>query len=121
MELKCVIIDDEPQGSLVLVTFADRIGNVEVLGNFDSLKDGFDYLRSINYDVDIVFLDVRLHKKLSIDYLLETGEDKLINIVFVSAYQESQFKDKGVQYFEWLEKPVRYSIYEELIEKFRNK
>lgn len=120
MELKCVIIDDEPRASLILVNFANRLDDLIVLDTFDTLKDGFDYLKSINYEVDIVFLDVQLNIESSIEYLLKTGEDKIFNIVFTSAYRASLFQDKNIQYFEWLEKPIPYSKFDELIEKIRN-
>lgn len=119
MELKCVIIDDEPRASLILENFANRANDLVVLDTFDTLKGGFDYLKSINYDVDIVFLDVQLNKESSIEHLLKTGEDKLINIVFTSAYRASQFQDKNVQYFDWLEKPIPYRSFEELIHNFK--
>jgi two-component SAPR family response regulator len=121
MELKCVVIDDEPRASLILVNFANRLNDVVILDTFDTLKGGFDYLKSINYEVDIVFLDVQLNKESSIEHLLKTGEDKLMNIVFTSAYRASQFQDKNVQYFDWLEKPIPFRRFEELINNFRNK
>lgn len=120
MELKCVVIDDEPRASLILVNFANRLDDLIVLDTFDTLKGGFDYLKSINYEVDIVFLDVQLNKESSIEYLLKTGEDKILNIVFTSAYRASLFQDKNIQYFEWLEKPIPYHKFDELIEKIRN-
>ena len=119
-EIRCIMIDDEPKASLILVNFANRMDNITVLGTFETLKEGFDFLKSINYEVEIVFLDVQLHKESSIEYLLETGEDKLMNIVFTSAYQASKFKDKNVQYFEWLEKPIRYGLFEDMIRKFQH-
>lgn len=120
MELKCVVIDDEPRASLILVNFANRLDDLIVLDTFVTLKDGFDYLKSINYEVDIVFLDVQLNKESSIEYLLKTGEDKILNIVFTSAYRASLFQDKNIQYFEWLEKPIPYRKFDELIEEIRN-
>jgi two-component SAPR family response regulator len=119
MELKCIVIDDEPRASLILVNFANRANDIVVLDTFDTLKDGFDYLKNINYEVDIVFLDVQLNKESSIEYLLKTGEDKMLNIVFTSAYRASQFQDKNVRYFDWLEKPIPYRKFEELINNFK--
>jgi two-component SAPR family response regulator len=121
MEFKCIIIDDEPLASQVLINFAKRANDLIVLETFETIKEGFDYLKSINYEVDIVFLDVRLNKESSIEYLEKTGEDKMINIVFTSAYRASQFQDKNIQYFEWLEKPIPYHRFETLIEKFKNR
>jgi two-component SAPR family response regulator len=121
MELKCIIIDDEPLASKVLINFANRAGDLIVLDTFETIKEGFDYLKSIDYQLDIVFLDVGVNKKSSIDYLEETGEDKLINIVFTSAYQASKFQDRNVQYFDWLEKSIAYRTFEAMLTRFRNR
>jgi two-component SAPR family response regulator len=121
MELKSIIIDDEPLASKVLINFAKRANDLIVLATFETIKEGFEYLKSINYEVDIVFLDVRLNKESSIEYLEKTGEDKMINIVFTSAYRALQFQDKNIQYFDWLEKPIPFRSFEEVIEKYRNR
>ena len=120
-ELKCIIIDDEPLASKLLINFAKRKNDLIVLDTFETIREGFDYLKNINYEVDIVFLDVQLNKESSIDYLEKTGEDRMINIVFVSAYRASKFQDRNVQYFDWLEKPIPYRSFEALIERYRDR
>lgn len=119
MELKCIIIDDEPWGSLLLVNFVKRTDGVIVLDTFDTITEGFDYLKSINYEVDVVFLDVQLNQESSIVYLAETGEDKMVNIVFTSAYRASQLQNADIRYIEWLQKPIPFQSFEEVIEKIR--
>ncbi|MCU0467696.1 MAG: hypothetical protein MUF58_03775 [Arcicella sp.] len=119
MELKCIIIDDEPWGSLLLVNFVKRTDGIIVLDTFDTITEGFDYLKSINYEVDVVFLDVQLNQESSIVYLAETGEDKMVNIVFTSAYRASQLQNTDIRYIEWLQKPIPFQSFEEVIEKIR--
>lgn len=117
MKLSCIIIDDEPWASLLLVNFAKRVNDLIVLGTFDSTTDGFNYLKSINYEIDIVFLDVQLNQESSIMYLVETGEDRLVDIVFTSAYKSSHFQNENVRYFDWLEKPIPYLSFEKVVER----
>jgi two-component SAPR family response regulator len=121
MELKCIIIDDEPWASLLLINFAKRTEGMTVVNTFETLTAGFDYLKSINYEVDVVFLDVQLNKESSIVYLAETGEDKKVNIVFTSAFRASDFQDKNIEYVEWLQKPIPYQSFEDAVEMIRKK
>jgi two-component SAPR family response regulator len=121
MELKCIIIDDEPWASLLLVNFVKRTENMTLLNTFETLTSGFDYLKSINYEVDVVFLDVQLNHESSIVYLAETGEDKMVNIVFTSAFRALQFQDKNIEYVEWLQKPIPYQSFEDAVEMIRKK
>jgi two-component SAPR family response regulator len=117
MKLTCLIIDDEPLARSLVENFAKRTNVVEVLEHFDDLDDAFDYLEKIEYGVDFIFLDVQVGKKSSILLLAQTGKDKEVQIVFTSAYPPNLFKNYDIRYFEWLQKPIPYRIFEEVIER----
>jgi two-component SAPR family response regulator len=119
MKLTCLIIDDEPLARSLVENFAKRTNVVEVLEHFDDLDDAFNYLEKIEYGVDFIFLDVQVRKKSSILLLAQTGKDKEVQIVFTSAYPPNLFKNYDIRYFEWLQKPIPYRIFEEVIERLR--
>ncbi len=116
MKLTCLIIDDEPLARCIIENFAKRTNMVKVIECFDDLDDAFDYLEKIEYGVDFIFLDVQVRKKSSILLLAQTGKDKEVQIVFTSAYPPNLFKDYDIQYFEWLQKPIPYRQFEEVIQ-----
>ncbi len=117
MKLTCLIIDDEPLARSLVENFAKRTNKVTVLEQFEDLDEAFDYLEKIEYGVDFIFLDVQFKQKSSILLLAQTGKDKEVRIVFISAYPPNLFKNYDIRYFEWLQKPVAYRDFEEVIER----
>lgn len=117
MKLTCLIIDDEPLARSLIENFAKRTNKVEVLEHFDDLDDAFNYLEEIDYGVDFIFLDVQIRKESSILLLAQTGKDKEVRIVFTSAYPPNLFKNYDIRYFEWLQKPIPYRDFEEVIQR----
>jgi two-component SAPR family response regulator len=117
MKLTCLIIDDEPLARSLVENFAKRTNKVTVLEQFDDLEVAFNYLEEIKYDVDFIFLDVQIRKESSIILLAQTGKDKEVRIVFTSVYPPNLFKNYNIRYFEWLQKPIPYRDFEEIIQK----
>jgi two-component SAPR family response regulator len=117
MKLTCLIIDDEPLARSLVENFAKRTNKVTVLEQFDDLDAAFNYLEEIKYDVDFIFLDVQIRKESSILLLAQTGKDKEVRIVFTSVYPPNLFKNYDIRYFEWLQKPIPYRDFEEVIQK----
>jgi two-component SAPR family response regulator len=119
MKLTCLIIDDEPLARRLVENFALRCKKVKVIKSFDNLQDAFVFLERIEYEVDIVFLDVQVGKESSILLLAKNGVDKEVRIVFTSAYPSAINGDLDIQYFEWLQKPIPFETFEEVVEKIR--
>ncbi|MDZ7896949.1 MAG: response regulator [Arcicella sp.] len=117
MKLTCLIIDDEPLARSLVENFAKRTNKVTVLEQFDDLDAAFNYLEEIKYDVDFIFLDVQIRQESSILLLAQTGKDKEVRIVFTSVYPPNLFKNYDIRYFEWLQKPIPYRDFEEVIQK----
>ncbi|PWK23888.1 response regulator receiver domain-containing protein [Arcicella aurantiaca] len=117
MKLTCLIIEDEPLARSLIENFAKRTNKVTVLEQFEDLDEAFNYLERIEYGVDFIFLDVLVKQKSSILMLAQTGKDKEVQIVFVSAFPPNLFKNYDIQYFEWLQKPIPYQDFEEVIQK----
>ena len=119
MKLTCLIVDDEPLARRLVENFAHRCKNVKVIESFDNLQDAFGFLEKIKYEVDVVFLDVQIGKETSILLLAKNGIDKEVRIVFTSAYPSTIYGDFDIRYFEWLQKPIPFETFEEVVEKIR--
>lgn len=119
MKLTCLIIDDEPLARRLVENFVIRCKNVKIIKSLDNLQDAFEILEKIKYEVDIVFLDVQIGKETSILLLAKNGIDKEVRIVFTSAYPSTIYGDFDIRYFEWLQKPIPFETFEEVVEKIR--
>jgi len=67
MNIKCVIIDDEPLAIKVIETHLKEFDNIEVLGTFNSSISALPLLES--GEVDVVFLDINMPAMNGLDFL----------------------------------------------------
>jgi two-component SAPR family response regulator len=118
MMLTCLIIDDEPLARRLIELFASKT-NLSVINSFGDLTTAFSFLEEIKYEVDVIFLDVEVHEESSIILLNKTGKDKDIKIVFISAYPASLFDNYNILYFDWLQKPISYLSFEEVVARLK--
>ena len=58
MNLKCIVIDDEPLAIEILEAYIDKIPYIERLGSFTSGIDALQFLK--NNTVDFVLLDIQM-------------------------------------------------------------
>lgn len=119
MKLTCLIIDDEPLARRLIEHFALQTGNLYIINSFEDLTTAFSFLEKIKYEVDVIFLDVEVHEESSIILLNETGKDKDVKIVFTSAYPASLFDSYNIRYFDWLQKPISYLSFEEVVARLK--
>jgi two-component SAPR family response regulator len=119
MKLTCLIIDDEPLARQLVENFASRCKNVRIIKSYDNLEGAFEFLERIKYEIDIVFLDIQVGKETSILLLAKNGIDKEVRIVFTSAFSPTIYGDYDIRYFEWLQKPIPFETFEDVVEKIR--
>lgn len=58
MDLKCVIIDDEPLAIKVIKNYVDQTKGLIFLASFSDATESLDYLRS--QEIDLLFLDINM-------------------------------------------------------------
>lgn len=119
MKLTCLIIDDEPLARRLVENFTRRCKDVKVIKSFDNLQKAFDFLEKIKYEIDVVFLDIQIGKEMSILLLAKNEVDKKVRIVFTSAYPSTIYGDSDIRYYEWLQKPIPFESFEEVVEKIK--
>lgn len=104
MQLKTLIVDDEPLARDLLRSLLAEHHDVEVLGECANGDDAIEALqaRSIN----LLFLDVQMPEMDGFDVVEEIGAENLPPTIFVTAFQEHAVRAFDVQAVDYLTKPI---------------
>lgn len=97
-----IIVDDERLSRKELRTLLAEIGDVEVVGDADSVASAIAIIEQTQ--PDIIFLDIQMPGESGFD-LIEKIEVKA-NIIFVTAFDEYALKAFEVNALDYLMKPV---------------
>ena len=113
MNLKVIIIDDEPPARELLKEHLSKIKNVEVV---DECADGYEALKSIRqHHPDVVLLDIHMPKLNGFE-LLEVLET-LPFVIFITAYDQYAIKAFEAGAIDYLLKPASLERLEKALQK----
>lgn len=65
--IKCIIIDDEESAQEILVSYLEKIPDIEILGVYDSAIDAMKLLKS--NEVNLVFCDIQMPGVSGVNFL----------------------------------------------------
>lgn len=101
--LRVLVIDDEPWARAELRLLLAERGDVEVVGEADSLDAAVAALAGL--EPDLMFLDIRLRSESAFDLFDRT--EVRCEVVFLTAYDEHALKAFEVNALDYLVKPPR--------------
>lgn len=103
MQLKCIIVDDEPLAIKLMKNFVERTPFLELCGTY---LDPMDALAHLTDNIHLVFLDINMPGITG----LELGKliPKPTRIIYTTAYKEFAFESYEVQALDYLLKPISY-------------
>lgn len=102
MNIKCLIIDDEPLAINVIKNFLANINDITIVATFTNAIDALFYLK--NHKVDVLFLDINMPLLDGINFL-KTLENKPLTIV-TTAYKEFAVETYELDVLDYLVKPI---------------
>ena len=84
MNVKCLIIDDEPLAVNVIKNYLLQVNDVTLVNTFNNAVDALNFLK--NNRVDLIFLDINMPLLDGLSFIksLETKPE----IIITSAYEE---------------------------------
>lgn len=104
MNLRTVILDDEPMARARLRMLLDRDQNVEVVGEAERCVDGLRLVAELSPDV--VFVDIRMPEESGLDFLRMLDPHRPPFVVFTTAYPEYAVDAFDVSAADYLLKPL---------------
>ena len=84
MNIRCLIIDDEPLAVRLVSSYIQRMQGFEIAAACNSAIDAFKILQE--QKIDIIFLDIKMPKMLGIDFLRSIPEPP--KVIIITAYRD---------------------------------
>jgi DNA-binding LytR/AlgR family response regulator len=103
MNLKCLIIDDEPIARKVIREFVQKIPYLELVGEASNPVEA-DSLLSAG-SIDLVFLDIEMPHKTGINFLKETPYKNFL-VIITTAYPSHALEGYELNVLDYLLKPI---------------
>lgn len=104
MNLRCLIIDDEPLAHEVILTYLKDIPFLSLSGQCYRATEAFDFLNQ--HEVDLIFLDIRMPKLSGLDFIKSLNHKPLI--IITSAFEEYALESFDLAICDYLLKPFRF-------------
>ncbi|MEL7002327.1 MAG: LytTR family DNA-binding domain-containing protein, partial [Bacteroidota bacterium] len=117
--MNALIIEDEQLAAdrlSQLISKSNR--DIQVIGQFDTVRDTVDYLQDNQAKIDILFCDIQLADGLSFNIFEKIKVD--VPVVFTTAYDEYSLRAFKVNSVDYLLKPVRYEELEQALDKYQS-
>jgi len=104
MQLKTLIIDDEPLAHKVILEYSKDISFISIIGQCHLATDALAILNK--QSVDLIFLDIQMPKLKGLDFLRTLKQPPLV--IVTSAYEEYALESFELDVCDYLLKPFRF-------------
>ena len=96
--IKCVVVDDEQLARRLLLSYVEKLPNLECVGEAKNAIEAMDIVTSKN--VDLIFLDIQMPDLSGLDLMKALPNPP--KVIFTTAYKEFAFEGfdlNAVDYF----------------------
>jgi DNA-binding LytR/AlgR family response regulator len=104
MEIKCLIIDDEPLARRGLAEYIEDIDFLELVAQCDSAMSADKVLNQTK--IDLIFLDIQMPKMTGIQFLKALKMPP--RVIFTTAYSEYALESFDLDVLDYLVKPIPF-------------
>lgn len=114
MNLKCIVIDDEPLALMQMQNYVARVPFLELVESFDNAVEARDFLGTDN-TVDLIFVDINMPELSGIDFV--RGLESAPMVVFTTAYSEYAIEGFKLDAIDYQLKPFSFESFERAAKK----
>ncbi|MGV3695797.1 LytR/AlgR family response regulator transcription factor [Flavobacterium sp.] len=105
MNIKCIIVEDEPLAADVLKDFINEVPFLELIG---ICPDAFAAMQMLkDHKVELIFLDIHLPKLKGLDFLGTLKNPP--QVIITTAYHDFAVKSYEYSVLDYLVKPIEFS------------
>ncbi|MCB0475283.1 MAG: response regulator transcription factor [Flavobacteriaceae bacterium] len=115
MNIKCIIIDDEPLAVSIIEKYLKEFQDFEILSTFSNPVEAIERIEM--KDVDVVFLDINMPKMKGLDFVRNLIYKP--NIVITTAYREFAAESYDLDILDYLIKPIPFERFLKTISKIK--
>jgi DNA-binding LytR/AlgR family response regulator len=114
MNIKCLIIEDEPIAREVLRDYIGKLDDLEISGEYENALEAISFLKQNR--VDLIFLDINMPQLSGIDFL--RGLSHSPKTIITTAHREFALEGFELQVLDYLLKPYSFERFFQAIEKY---
>ncbi len=115
MELKVIIVDDEPLSRNFLEKYCQKFGDLKVAGVFEDAASALTFLNQ--HVIDILFLDVEMPNLSGFELLDQL--QYMPKVILTTSKTDYAFNAFQYGVADYLKKPIPYSRFQESITKIK--
>ncbi|MEN5231654.1 LytTR family DNA-binding domain-containing protein [Sphingobacterium faecium] len=105
MEIKCVIVDDEPFARKGIAAYIEKISFLKLTAECEDAIELSEYLGTEH--VDLLFLDIEMPELSGLDFITTWSSPP--KIIIVSAYEKYALRGYELEVVDYLLKPVPFA------------
>ncbi|RFS20608.1 DNA-binding response regulator [Chitinophaga silvatica] len=113
MEIRCIVIDDEPPALQVMSRYIEQIPYLKLLRTFDDAVSATNYLQS--KPVDLLFLDIHMPDINGMDLARNLCSSPML--IFTTAYKQYAYDGFELAAVDYLLKPIPFARFEKAVVK----
>mgnify|MGYP001554751782 FL=1 len=113
MNIRCLIVDDEPLAVRLISSYIQQVPGLEIAGVCNNAIDAFTILRE--QKVDLLFLDIKMPKLSGTDFLRSISNAP--KVIFITAYRDYALDGYELDIVDYLLKPVSFTRFMKAISK----
>lgn len=113
MNIRCVIVDDEPLALDVLESYIDKIDHLELVARLDNAIEAFNLLN--REQVDLLFLDIQMPRLSGIELLRNISSPP--KVIFTTAYRDYALQGYELDVMDYLLKPISFDRFLKAVNK----
>jgi two-component system LytT family response regulator len=113
LNLKCLIVEDEPLARNLLVAYVNKIGYLDLVEASSNPLTALEVLR--NNQIDLLFLDIQMPEITGIS-LLKTLQKKPL-VILTTAYSQYALESYELDVVDYLLKPITFDRFLRAVEK----
>ncbi|GAB3929017.1 LytR/AlgR family response regulator transcription factor [Larkinella terrae] len=113
MNLRCLLIDDEPHAVEIIESYIEMVDGLEIVGKCHNAVQAFSLLQSM--PVDLLFLDIKMPKLTGTDFLRSLRNPP--KVIFTTAYREYALDGFDLDVVDYLLKPIPFERFLRAVSK----
>jgi DNA-binding LytR/AlgR family response regulator len=113
MQVKCIIVDDEPMARDVIRRYIQKIPTLRLMGEFGNAIDATVCLQE--QSVDVIFLDIRMPQLTGTEFVRSLRN--VPKIIFTTAHKEYAHEGFELDVTDYLLKPIRFDRFLRAVNK----
>jgi DNA-binding LytR/AlgR family response regulator len=104
MNVRCLIIDDEPLAAKLICSYVQLVPTLEIAAVCNNAIEAFEVLG--RQKVDLMFLDIKMPKLIGTEFLKSLPNPP--KVIFITAYRDYAFDGFELDIVDYLLKPVSF-------------